>query len=69
MEELKPCPFCGGEDEYTKVGNTKIGYREATIKCKGCYVQYKQKFMRKKFDFEWIDKVMVGAWNKRNGCL
>lgn len=64
--KLLPCPFCGGEAKYTKTGNTKMGFREATIKCTCCHVQYKQKFMHKKFDFEWIDKVMTGAWNRRS---
>lgn len=63
--KLKPCPFCGGEPEYTKVGNEYIGFSEATIKCKKCFVQSKQKFMRKKFDFDWIDEVMIEHWNTR----
>lgn len=64
-EQLKPCPFCGGEAEYIKVGNTHMGVKEATIKCKLCKMQYRQKFSKKRFDFEWIDDVMIGAWNRR----
>lgn len=66
-KRLKPCPFCGGEAEYLKVGNTKIGIREATIKCRGCHVQRTQKFRTKAFDFDFIDEAMIGSWNKRVG--
>lgn len=65
MSELKPCPFCGGEAEYTKVGNSKMGIKQATIKCKNCLVQRTQKFKSKAFDFEWIDKTMMDSWNRR----
>lgn len=60
-----PCPFCGGEAQYTKVGNEYIGIKEAKIKCTSCSIQIKQKFIRKKFDFDWIDEVMIGHWNRR----
>lgn len=65
MDNLKPCPFCGGEAEYTKVGNTHIGYKEATVRCTSCYVKRTQRFIRKKFDFDWIDKTMIESWNRR----
>ena len=35
MNELKPCPFCGGEAEL------KINYCAAYIKCKVCDVSTK----------------------------
>lgn len=65
MEELKKCPFCGGNAEYTKVGNSHIGIKEATIKCTRCFVKYHQKFLKKRFDFDWIDKIMIEKWNRR----
>ena len=65
MEKLKRCPFCGGEAEYTKVGNTYIGIKQATVKCTRCFVQRTQKFRNKAFDFEWIDKTMIDSWNRR----
>ena len=62
---LLPCPFCGGKAEYTKVGNSYIGIKEATIKCTQCHIKRTQKFIHKRFDFEWIDKTMVNSWNRR----
>ena len=62
---LMPCPFCGGKAEYTKVGNSYIGIKEATVKCTQCHIKRTQKFIHKRFDFEWIDKTMVNSWNRR----
>ena len=66
--ELKPCPFCGGRAEYRKVGNSYIGIKEATIKCSQCHVKRTQRFIHKKFEFEWIDKTMIDSWNRRYDC-
>ena len=51
-EELKPCPFCGGEADIRTVG--EISYIEcATCHCQTESVHYKEK------------NKIIEAWNKR----
>ena len=54
MDELKPCPFCGGEAEYRPVGefSEKNGY----VRCKNfCCEQYGYS----------PKKEAIEAWNRR----
>ena len=65
MEELKPCPFCGGEAEYIERGNEHIGLKETSIRCKSCNTTQVHKWIKYKFDFEFVHKKTIEAWNRR----
>jgi hypothetical protein len=58
IQELKPCPFCGGEAEINKTGKNEL-----TIRCKGCFINIEQKVLR--FSLEWLKETMIKNWNKR----
>lgn len=58
MEELKPCPFCGGNAEINQ--NGRNGY---TIECTKCHISKTQRVLR--MSMEWLKLVMVENWNKR----
>lgn len=62
-EELKPCPFCGGDAELIFIGNDYCKSRKVQIKCKGCRVTIINGAIR--FTQEWLVDVSVKAWNKR----
>lgn len=55
MDELKPCPFCGGEAE---TGKTVFGLRAGLIFvfCKKCYAS--------SLDYK-TEKEAIKVWNRR----
>jgi len=63
--ELKPCPFCGGEPEYTEIGNLFVGISETRIKCKECRTVQIHKWRKLKLNFAKIEELTVTAWNRR----
>ena len=80
MEELKPCPFCGGEAEFTTVSNnsTHIGvgcsYIIACSKCKCTPIQKSQNlnvFLDKNGELKITEvsvvnkRNMINEWNTR----
>lgn len=58
--ELRPCPFCGGEAEIIEVKDNPP--ETIAIQCKsGCGVSVRHKWME--------ENVLVEAWNNRaEGC-
>lgn len=71
MEQLKPCPFCGGEAK-TSVGYIKCGGDElllrATVYCGVCGVGKFVKFNAEQKPFEDFAKnfnAAVDMWNRR----
>ena len=62
---LLPCPFCGGEVEYTERGNEKIGLKETNVRCKKCGTKQVHKWLRYKFDCFYVRNNTVLAWNTR----
>lgn len=68
INELKPCPFCGGEAEMvTYSGKKQVVY----IECSGCNALMGNprpihSAMRGKLYFE-SESDLVDAWNKRKG--
>lgn len=69
MEELKPCPFCGGKAKvfscdgagafYTNAGEAQIWGRKMNhklIRCKNCGIKTKAYL---------TDKGVFNAWNRR----
>lgn len=67
MSEIKllPCPFCGGEAEYTEKGNEYMGISETMIKCKKCHTKQVHKWLKYKFNFDFIREKTFEAWNNR----
>lgn len=65
MDELKPCPFCGGEAVYIERGNEHIGLKETSVCCKSCNTKQIHKWIRYKFDFEFVRTKTIQAWNRR----
>lgn len=74
MEELKPCPFCGG-DAFIEVG---YGCRTASVRCERCGIgtaEYSDEYqwLRCKNYFDIVEAHMDGsalrqaveAWNRR----
>jgi hypothetical protein len=57
-EELKPCPFCGGEAEIKQ--NCRNGFK---LKCKKCTIGYAQKTLH--FSLDWLEAKMIEHWNQR----
>lgn len=61
-EQLKPCPFCGGEAEMHYWGkNGRI------LKCASCVVQWRQKVRSQ--SIEWLEKKLIENWNTRQPTL
>ena len=57
-EELKPCPFCGGEVEIEQTGKNEL-----RVRCKECHMGLKQKVLRK--SSEWLEETLRNSWNTR----
>lgn len=66
VQELKPCPFCGGEPKFTEVGSDLSKSRKLTIQCKGCRFKLTNAAMRHGFD--WLYEITITAWNTRHGA-
>lgn len=64
-DKLLPCPFCGGEAEIKECGNVVIGWKETEIRCKRCNTAQVHKWLRYKFDYDFIIKKTIEAWNRR----
>ena len=54
-DELKPCPFCGGEAEVRKFTETKYFVQCFFVQCKSCLIG-------STFTSE---QLAVDAWNRR----
>lgn len=65
MIELKPCPFCGGEAELIESGNDYIGYNKTEIKCRSCSAKQTHRWIKFKYDYEFVHTKTIEAWNKR----
>lgn len=57
-DELKPCPFCGGEVEIEQTGKNEL-----RVRCKECHMGLKQKVLRK--SLEWLEETLRNSWNTR----
>lgn len=64
-QDLKPCPFCGGEAELKQTGQKRL-----TIKCNNCKISRSQSVNR--FSLNWLEEKVINHWNtqykeKNNG--
>ena len=73
MEELKPCPFCGGEAEICSAFENKFLGKYWYVRCKTCYsrgsdIYESGKELEPNQEYEAIkgawDKA-IKAWNRR----
>lgn len=65
-DELKPCPFCGGEAEllpYCGDGNRCMGMTYAHVRCKKCHAMTETK--QRVFDYDHEKSDAIEAWNSR----
>jgi Lar family restriction alleviation protein len=62
-EEIKPCPFCGGEAELQTIGNDYAQSRSVEIKCTSCYTKQITGAIRQ--SLEWCKETAIEKWNKR----
>ena len=56
MDELKPCPFCGGEADCNNAGFLKNGKPMWAVECLNCGMVTA---------FFYTDSEAIEAWNKR----
>lgn len=61
MEQIKPCPSCGGEariaDVHKWINGRNYGYHRKYIQCTKC--------ARRTMEFDWDDKKeMIETWNQ-----
>ena len=61
--ELKLCPFCGGEPKKIFIGNAYTKKRSVTIKCTKCFTEQRTGAIHQ--DHEWCDMKATEKWNKR----
>lgn len=52
MDELKPCPFCGGKAELR--GNEQMSW----VSCTNCIAD---------MEIMWSEEISVKSWNRRVG--
>lgn len=57
-QELKPCPFCGGEAKIKQEAKNSL-----RLACTQCGMGIKQRVV--KLSLEWLEKTMITQWNKR----
>lgn len=56
MEDLKPCPFCGGNDTETVSLSALLEYDWWTVDCKDCAISGPMR---------WGEDAAIEAWNNR----
>lgn len=57
MQELKPCPFCGGESVH--IDRAYSYFRDTVIYCEGCDMVFTLD------DCDAPDEAIADAWNRR----
>lgn len=67
MEELKPCPFCGGEArlKHGFPSQQKPGKRTSFVQCKDCKAKTETIVQVAFMAWKDVDRYAVEAWNRR----
>lgn len=67
MEELKPCPFCGGEArlKHGKPYQQGKGKKSAFVQCRVCDAKTKTVFDLAYQAWQDMDKFAIERWNRR----
>lgn len=58
INEMLPCPFCGGKAEIAQTGKNEL-----TAYCTVCKVGFINKVLR--YSLDWLANNMTEKWNKR----
>ena len=66
MNELLPCPFCGGEAEIIREGNDRTKKRRVVVRCPDCRVERADAAIRQGMD--WLEKIAIKNWNQRHAA-
>lgn len=75
MEELKPCPFCGGEAELRFFNNgPSFSYRVECLNCTGMVGRRFEEYSTNRTFWFGIKQEAIDAWNTRaertcEGCI
>ncbi len=65
MEELKPCPFCGGEAEICLGCDNKIFGKYWFVRCKTCYSRSSDAYeSRSELGPNQVYETIKEAWDK-----
>lgn len=62
LQELKPCPFCGGNAEIKQTGKNEL-----TIRCTECLTGKTQAVL--KYSLDWLKDKLIEGWNNRPSPL
>ena len=69
MDELKPCPFCGGTNVYETLNEERAGYKNPMIFCNWCKaiftIEDDSPYVMIDEDYEYRRKKTIQAWNRR----
>ncbi len=57
-QELKPCPFCGGNPAFQPHGKNGL-----VLRCTVCFVKFERRVLR--FSLDWLKEKMTDHWNNR----
>lgn len=73
MDDLKPCPFCGGEAitvvDYDKVGGNELFVVSAYVRCSKCDIYKRRSYNMKEASFaDWkaLFETVTNFWNERS---
>ena len=67
LEQLKPCPFCGGKAGLAQIGNAHTKKYVAEVGCLtfGCTVSLRVGSPKGYAAMEWVDNKAIEKWNSR----
>lgn len=63
MNELLPCPFCGGEAYQHQFGNEHTRMRGFDVGCKVCRIKIADRVQS--FSLDWCKRKNSENWNRR----
>ena len=65
-DKLLPCPFCGNQPIWYRIGNEYSRLQKVVIKCEKCGIQRIDGICNnKRHTIEWLEDVAIKKWNQR----